>query len=32
VVAEYLRDKKTLSHIELNEPTLKGVIDNPGVA
>jgi len=32
VVAEYLRDKKTLSHIELNEPTLKGVTDNPGVA
>jgi sulfur-oxidizing protein SoxB len=32
VVAEYLRDKKTLSHIELNEPTLKGVTGNPGVA
>jgi sulfur-oxidizing protein SoxB len=32
VVAEYLRDKKTLSHIELNEPTLKGISDNPGVA
>jgi sulfur-oxidizing protein SoxB len=32
VVAEYLRDKKTLSHIELNEPTLKNVVDNPGVA
>jgi sulfur-oxidizing protein SoxB len=32
VVAEYLRDKKTISHIELNEPTLKNVVDNPGVA
>ncbi len=32
VVAEYLRDKKTLSHIELNEPTLKNVVDNPGLA
>jgi sulfur-oxidizing protein SoxB len=32
VVAEYLRDKKTLSHIELNEPTLKNVSGNPGLA
>ncbi len=32
VVAEYLRDQKTISHIELNEPTLKNVVDNPGVA
>ena len=32
LVAEYLRDKKTISHIELNQPTLKNVVDNPGVA
>jgi len=32
VVTEYLRDKKTLGHIELNEPTLKNVSGNPGVA
>jgi sulfur-oxidizing protein SoxB len=32
VVAEYLRDKKTISHIELNEPKLKNVGDNPGLA
>jgi sulfur-oxidizing protein SoxB len=32
VVSEYLRDKKTISHIELNSPTLKNVTDNPGVA
>jgi sulfur-oxidizing protein SoxB len=30
VVAEYLRDKKTLDHIELNTPTIKGAEDNPG--
>jgi hypothetical protein len=32
VVTEYLRDKKTIGHIELNEPTLKNVSNNPGVA
>jgi sulfur-oxidizing protein SoxB len=32
VVAEYLRDKKTISHIELNEPVLKNVAGNPGLA
>jgi sulfur-oxidizing protein SoxB len=32
VVTEYLRDKKTLGHIELNEPTLKNVSGNPGIA
>jgi len=32
VVAEYLRDQKTISKIELNEPTLKNVSGNPGVA
>jgi sulfur-oxidizing protein SoxB len=31
VVAEYLRDKQTISHIELNEPVLKGVAGNPGL-
>jgi sulfur-oxidizing protein SoxB len=31
VVAEYLRDKKTISKIELNEPVLKGVAGNPGL-
>jgi len=32
VVSEYLRDKKTISHIELNEPVIKGAKDNPGYA
>lgn len=32
VVAEYLRDKKTISHIELNQPLLKNVEGNPGIA
>jgi sulfur-oxidizing protein SoxB len=32
VVAEYLRDQKTISNIELNEPVLKGVAGNPGLA
>jgi sulfur-oxidizing protein SoxB len=32
VVAEYLRDKKTISSIELNTPTLKNVKGNPGLA
>ena len=30
VVAEYLRDKKTIGHIELNEPQIKGASGNPG--
>jgi sulfur-oxidizing protein SoxB len=32
VVTEYLRAKKTISHIELNEPKLKNVGNNPGLA
>ena len=32
VVAEYLRDKKTISKIALNEPVLKGVEGNPGIS
>ncbi|MEA2093338.1 MAG: thiosulfohydrolase SoxB [Pseudomonadota bacterium] len=32
VVAEYLRDKKTISNIELNQPVLKNVSGNPGMA
>ncbi len=32
VVAEYLRDQKTISKIDLNEPLLKGVDSNPGLA
>jgi sulfur-oxidizing protein SoxB len=32
VVTEYLRAKKTISHIELNEPKLINVGDNPGLA
>ena len=32
VVAEYLRDKKTISKIALNEPVLKGVAGNPGLS
>ena len=32
VVNEYLRAKKTISHIALNEPKLKNVGDNPGLA
>jgi len=31
VVAEYLRDKKTISNIELNQPALKGVAGNLGL-
>ena len=31
VVTEYLRDRKTIQHIELNEPVLKGVAGNPGL-
>jgi sulfur-oxidizing protein SoxB len=30
VVAEYLRDKKTIEHIDLNEPLIKGAKGNPG--
>jgi len=32
VVTEYLRDRKTISHIELNELKLKNVKGNPGLA
>jgi S-sulfosulfanyl-L-cysteine sulfohydrolase len=32
VVTEYLRAKKTISHIALNEPKLINVGDNPGLA
>lgn len=32
VVAEYLRDVKTVSGIQLNEPRIKGMSDNPGYA
>jgi sulfur-oxidizing protein SoxB len=32
VVTEYLRDKKTISHLELNQPRLKNVGNNPGLA
>ncbi len=32
VVAEYLRDAKTVSGIKLNEPVIKGVSGNPGYA
>jgi hypothetical protein len=31
-VAEYLRDKKTISKIALNEPVLKGVSGNLGLS
>jgi sulfur-oxidizing protein SoxB len=31
VVAEYLRDKKTISNVALNEPVLKNVAGNPGL-
>lgn len=32
VVADYLRDKKTISKVELNTPKLKNVEGNPGLA
>ena len=32
VVAEYLRDKKSVTVTDLNEPVIKGVSDNPGYA
>jgi sulfur-oxidizing protein SoxB len=32
VVARYLKDKKTVSIKELNEPVIKGMKDNPGIA
>ena len=31
-VADYLRDKKTVNITQLNQPVLKGVVANPGVA
>jgi sulfur-oxidizing protein SoxB len=30
VVAEYLRDIKTVKHVELNQPVIKGASGNPG--
>ena len=30
VVAEYLRDVKTIKQVDLNEPIIKGVAGNPG--
>ena len=32
VVAEYLRDIKTVKQVELNQPLLKGVSGNPGLS
>lgn len=32
VVAEYLRDKKTITEVNLNQPTLKGIGSNPGIS
>jgi hypothetical protein len=32
VVTEYLRAKKTISRLALNEPKLKNVGDNPGLS
>jgi sulfur-oxidizing protein SoxB len=32
VVAEYLRDKKTVTVTDLNEPVIKGISGNPGYA
>ncbi len=32
VVAEYLRDIKTIKPVQLNLPTLKGAAKNPGIA
>ena len=32
VVAQYLRDVKTLKPVNLNMPTLKGAANNPGIA
>ncbi len=32
VVAEYLRDRKVIDHVEPNVPTVNGVGDNPGLA
>lgn len=32
VVAEYLRDKKTISKIDLNTPKIKNIAGNPGIA
>jgi hypothetical protein len=30
VVAEYLRDVKTIKQVNLNEPVIKGMAGNPG--
>ncbi len=32
VVADYLRDQKTIRSVELNEPVIKGITDNPGMS
>jgi len=32
VVSDYLRAKKTISTVDLNEPVIKGVSNNPGIA
>ena len=32
VVSDYLRSKKTISSVDLNEPVIKGVSNNPGIA
>ena len=32
VVAEYLRDIKTVKHVDLNQPLIKGVSGNPGLS
>ncbi|MFC1681173.1 thiosulfohydrolase SoxB [Pseudomonadota bacterium] len=32
VVAEYLRDKKTITEVNLNQPRLKGIGSNPGIS
>ena len=32
VVARYLRDKKTITEVTLNEPRIKGVEGNQGIA
>ena len=32
VVAKYLRDQKVVKPVRLNQPTIKGVAGNPGIA
>ena len=32
MVAEYLRDKKTIKSVELNKPKINGIKDNPGLS